>query len=206
MSSDRAGTGLLTLARHFAAAERAGHGVPATTALDPKTALRDSQAAIGRVMSRHQLLDRRAGRSAWADFSRQAAAGELHLHRLLSGLPDHDARAVEAVTNWTACLRRRPVQRRQHRFQPALRLSDRDACLRGAACVSTTPNWEFLSPPPASGRRADARLRLQLRRNAGRLRPHADGRPCSTRGDGSRRPGLWRTPDPPTSWANRCAN
>ena len=81
---------------------------------------------------------------------RQAAAGELHLHRLLPGLPDQHARAARGGEG-PATAASAPNQFNVVSIgfnQPF----DSPAAMRAfaaAARASTTPNWEFLSPPPA---------------------------------------------------------
>ena len=80
---------------------------------------------------------------------RQAAAGELHLHRLLPGLPDQHARAVGGASRrWTRVFGADQFNVVSIGFNQPV---DSPQAMRAFAAQKRidAPNWEFLSPPPA---------------------------------------------------------
>ena len=121
----------------------------------------------------HPAGPRGASRSP-VELPRQTAAGELHLHRLFSGLPNDHPGAAKGGFGRAGGLRRRPVQCDQHRFQPAGRLA------AGAQILCRPVRHQLAQlgiSQPACCRRAGsgARLRLRLRRHRGGFRPPAAG-------------------------------
>ena len=135
---------------------------------------------------------------------RQAAAGELHLHRLLSGLPGANARPVRGRERPGPHARRTPVQRRQHRLQPALRFTRRDAIVRASASHRT----------PQLGIPEPRRVTASTHSRAPSVSASSPRRPASTTCSASpsstptaaSTPRSMATACAPTNWVRRCAN
>ena len=108
--------------------------------------MRASQAVVGKLPGDYTLRDRAGQPVSPVPVSRQAAAGELRLHRLLPGLPDQFARAVQA--RWRRMRGRFGVEQFKVVSIGFNQPTDSPLALRDFAAQQriNDPNWEFLSP------------------------------------------------------------
>ena len=119
-------------------------------ALDPAAALRASQAAIGRTIGDYTLLDREGRPVRLASYRGKPLLVNFIYTGCFQVCPTSTRALLEALQAMRGSFGDEPVQRRQHRLQPARRFAAGDEGVRAAAAASTTPNWEFLSPHAAS--------------------------------------------------------
>ena len=151
---------------------------PPPPALDPAIALRDSQAAIGRAVGEHPLLDRQGQPVRLSDYRGKPLLVSFIYTGCFQVCPTTTRSlsvAVEQLTELFGADRFNVVSVGFN--QP---FDSPPRCGRSPhRCASTHPNWDFLSPTPGTVEALTARLRLPLRRHARRLRPRADGVSCS---------------------------
>jgi protein SCO1/2 len=136
----------LTLLATAVAAQGSG---AAATALDPTSALRDSQAAIGRDMSRHQLLDTRGKPVRLGDFAGKPLLVSFIYTGCFQVCPTTTKSLSEAVDQLAEVFGEGSFNVVSIGFNQPF---DSPAAMRAFAAQMRVdrPNWKFLSPPPAT--------------------------------------------------------
>ena len=136
----------LTLLAAPVAAQSPG---PAENTLDPKTALRDSQAAIGRDMSRHLLLDARGKPIRLGDFAGKPLLVSFIYTGCFQVCPTTTKSLAEAVDQLAEVFGADTFNVVSIGFNQPF---DSPAAMRAFAAQMRIdkPNWKFLSPPPAT--------------------------------------------------------
>jgi len=121
----------------------------ATSALDPKAALRDSQAAIGRDMSRHQLLDALGRPIRLSDFAGKPLLVSFIYTGCFQVCPTTTKSLSEAVDQLAEVFGADKFNVVSVGFNQPF---DSPAAMRAFAAQMRIdkPNWKFLSPPPAT--------------------------------------------------------
>lgn len=121
----------------------------ATSALDPKAALRDSQAAIGRDMSRHQLLDAQGRLIRLSDFAGKPLLVSFIYTGCFQVCPTTTKSLSEAVDQLAEVFGADKFNVVSVGFNQPF---DSPAAMRAFAAQMRVdkPNWKFLSPPPAT--------------------------------------------------------
>ena len=129
-----------------AAAQEPG---PAAPALDAKVALRDSQAAIGRDMSRHQLLDARGNPIRLGDFAGKPLFVSFIYTGCFQVCPTTTQSLAEAVDQLGEVFGADTFNVVSIGFNQPF---DSPTAMRAFAAQMgiDKPNWKFLSPPPAT--------------------------------------------------------
>ena len=121
----------------------------ADTALDPKSALRDSQAAIGRAMGHHQLLDTKGRPVRLSDFAGKPLLVSFIYTGCFQVCPTTTKSLSEAVDQLAEVFGAGAFNVVSIGFNQPF---DSPAAMRAFAAQMRIdqPNWKFLSPPPAS--------------------------------------------------------
>jgi protein SCO1/2 len=125
---------------------------PATatnTTLDPKTALRDSQAAIGRAMGQHQLLDTQGRSVRLSDFAGKPLLVSFIYTGCFQVCPTTTKSLAEAVDQLAEVFGDGAFNVVSIGFNQPF---DSPAAMRAFAAQMRIdrPNWKFLSPPAAT--------------------------------------------------------
>ena len=120
-----------------------------TSALDPQTALRDSQAAIGRDMRRHQLLDAQGREVRLSDFAGKPLLVSFIYTGCFQVCPTTTKSLSEAVDQLAEVFGADKFNVVSIGFNQPF---DSPAAMRAFAAQMRIdkPNWKFLSPPPAT--------------------------------------------------------
>ena len=119
------------------------------SALDPKIALRDSQAAIGRDMSRHQLLDARGKPIRLGDFAGKPLLVSFIYTGCFQVCPTTTQSLAEAVDQLGEVFGADKFNVVSIGFNQPF---DSPTAIRAFAAQMgiDKPNWKFLSPPPTT--------------------------------------------------------
>lgn len=147
MTSYRVGLALLwALLSGPVAAQQA---TAANTALDPKIALSDSQAAIGRAMGQHQLLDAQGRSVRLSDFAGKPLLVSFIYTGCFQVCPTTTKSLAEAVEQLAEVFGDGAFNVVSIGFNQPF---DSPAAMRAFAAQMRIdrPNWKFLSPPPAT--------------------------------------------------------
>ncbi|HQX59425.1 MAG: SCO family protein [Rhodoferax sp.] len=139
----------LALASVLLAAPLAAQQSGSAAKLDPQTALRDSQAAIGRDMSRHQLLDARGNPVRLGDFNGKPLLVSFIYTGCFQVCPTTTRSLSEAVDQLAEVFGEGTFNVVSIGFNQPF---DSPAAMRAFAAQMRIdkPNWKFLSPPPAT--------------------------------------------------------
>ena len=142
--------------------------------LDPASALRASEAAIGRAVGEHLLLDRRERPVRLTDYRGKPLLVSFIYTGCFKVCPTTTQSLAVAVEQLARGVRRRQVQRVSIGFNQPF---DSPTAMRAFAAQMgiTASNWDFLSPAPGAVEAAAERFRLSLCRDPRRHRPCADG-------------------------------
>ena len=139
----------LALAWILLAAPVAAQQSGSVAKLDPQTALRDSQAAIGRDMSRHQLLDVRGKPVRLSDFNGKPLLVSFIYTGCFQVCPTTTRSLSEAVDQLAEVFGEGAFNVVSIGFNQPF---DSPAAMRAFAAQMRIdkPNWKFLSPSPAT--------------------------------------------------------
>jgi len=121
----------------------------ASTALDPKAALQDSQAAVGRAMGHHQLLDAQGRPVRLSDFGGKPLLVSFIYTGCFQVCPTTTKSLAEAVDQLAEVFGDGAFNVVSVGFNQPF---DSPAAMRAFAAQMgiDRSNWKFLSPPPAS--------------------------------------------------------
>ena len=121
----------------------------ASTTLDAATALRDSQAAIGRSMGHHQLLDTQGRSVRLSDFAGKPLLVSFIYTGCFQVCPTTTKSLAEAVDQLAEVFGADAFNVVSIGFNQPF---DSPAAMRAFAAQMriNQPNWKFLSPPPAT--------------------------------------------------------
>ncbi len=127
----------------------AQQATPANTALDPRTALRDSQAAVGRAMGQHQLLDTQGRPVRLSDFAGKPLLVSFIYTGCFQVCPTTTKSLAEAVDQLAEVFGEGAFNVVSIGFNQPF---DSPAAMRAFAAQMRIDrsNWKFLSPPPAT--------------------------------------------------------
>ena len=120
-----------------------------STTLDPKSALRDSQAAIGRAMGQHQLLDVQGRPVRLSDFAGKPLLVSFIYTGCFQVCPTTTKSLAEAVDQLAEVFGEDAFNVVSIGFNQPF---DSPAAMRAFAAQMriNRPNWKFLSPPPST--------------------------------------------------------